>query len=57
MVKENLNYQKEGEEVMIIRRPIREEEEIVEGEVAGEVVEKESHYKVWWRYFFGSFGE
>ncbi len=53
--KENLNYQKEGEEVMIVRRSAKEEKTVVEGEVAGEVIEKEPHYKVWWRYFFGKF--
>ncbi len=52
--KENLNYQKEGEEVVIIRRPIKDKESVEEGEVKGEIVEKEPHYKVWWRYFFGN---
>ena len=51
--KENLNYQKEGEEVVIIRRPIKEKEVVDEGEVKGEVAVRELHYKVWWRYFFG----
>lgn len=51
--KENLNYQKEGENVVIIRRPIKEEKIENEGEVLGDVKIKEPHYKVWWRYFFG----
>lgn len=52
--KENLNYQKEGEEVVIIRRPIKEKDIINEGEVKGEILVNEPHYKVWWRYFFGN---
>ncbi|MCK4635326.1 MAG: septum formation initiator family protein [Candidatus Moranbacteria bacterium] len=52
--KENLNYQKEGEDVVIIRRPIKEKKIESEGEVKGEIVVREPHYKVWWRYFFGN---
>lgn len=50
--KENLNYQKEGEEVVIIRRPIKENKVVDEGEVKRESSVKEPHYKIWWRYFF-----
>lgn len=54
LAKENLNYQKDDEKVVIIRRPIEEvkaesgEEKTVNGNL-----EKEPHFKVWWKYFFG----
>lgn len=50
--KEKLNYQKEGEQVVIIRRPIRVGEPKNDEIDVEEVKIEEPNYKIWWRYFF-----
>ena len=50
--KEKLNYQKEGEQVVIIRRSIQENVGEIDNIQEG-IEAEESHYKIWWRYFFG----
>jgi cell division protein FtsB len=54
LAKENLNYQKDDEKVVIIRRPIEEvKAESGEEKKVNVNEEKKPHFKVWWKYFFG----